>query len=48
MLEPETARARRIVERRGPGPKTARYLLGKGFGEDSISVVAAASTDELG
>ena len=48
MLEPETARARRIVERRGPGPKTARYLRGKGFGEDSISVVAAASTDELG
>ena len=30
-LEPEAERARRLVERRGPGMKTARYLASKGF-----------------
>jgi regulatory protein len=35
-LEPEEARARRIVERRGPGPKTARFLGGKGFGDEAV------------
>ena len=35
-LEPETARARRVAERRGVSPKTARYLAGKGFSEDAI------------
>ncbi len=42
-LEPETARARRIVERRGSGPRTARYLAGKGFCEDAVE--AAFATD---
>jgi SOS response regulatory protein OraA/RecX len=44
-VAPEDERARIVVARRGPGPKTARYLLGKGFSED---VVAAASAAELG
>jgi regulatory protein len=39
-LEPEPVRAARIVERRGPGPKTARYLASKGFGEDAFGAVA--------
>lgn len=33
-LEPEVVRARRIVASRGPGPKTARFLARRGFGED--------------
>jgi SOS response regulatory protein OraA/RecX len=35
-LEPERERARRIVMRRGPGAKTARYLASKGFGEGAL------------
>jgi SOS response regulatory protein OraA/RecX len=34
-LEPETERAAAIMRRRGPGPRTARYLAGRGFGEDA-------------
>jgi SOS response regulatory protein OraA/RecX len=37
-LEPESERARRLVESRGPGPKTARYLATKGFGEDALEL----------
>jgi SOS response regulatory protein OraA/RecX len=49
LLEPESERARRIAERRGYGPKTARYLSGKGFSEDSVgAVVASLDGDELG
>jgi SOS response regulatory protein OraA/RecX len=40
-LEPEGERARRIVERRGPGPRTARYLAGKGFCEDAVEAAFA-------
>jgi regulatory protein len=35
-LEPERTRAARIVEQRGPGDKTVRYLAAKGFGEDAL------------
>ena len=35
-LEREGERARRLVERRGPGAKTARYLASKGFGEEAV------------
>lgn len=35
-LEPEAERARRLVEHRGVGPRTARYLAAKGFGEDAL------------
>jgi regulatory protein len=48
-IAPEAKRAQVIVERRGPGPKTARYLLGKGFSEEVVSdVVASESARELG
>ena len=48
-LESERERAERIVARRGSGPKTARYLSGKGFSEDVVhAVVARAVDDALG
>jgi SOS response regulatory protein OraA/RecX len=47
-VEPETARARSVVERRGAGGKTARYLSGKGFSEDVVGLVAAGRGEELG
>jgi regulatory protein len=40
-LEPEPERAARIAERRGPGPKTARYLAARGFGADALEAVVA-------
>jgi regulatory protein len=40
-LEPECERAARIVERRGLGVKTARYLAAKGFGEDVLEGIVA-------
>ncbi|HUF02139.1 MAG TPA: regulatory protein RecX [Gaiellaceae bacterium] len=49
MLEPESVRARRIVERRGAGVRTARYLAGKGFSEETVrEVVAMHGAGELG
>jgi regulatory protein len=42
-LEPELARARRIVAVRGSSPRTARYLRGRGY---SYDVVAAAVASE--
>ena len=48
-VEPEATRARRIVARRGTSPKTARYLVGKGFSEGVVrSVIAEGGDDELG
>jgi regulatory protein len=47
-LEPEPERARAIVERRGPGPRTARFLYGKGFAGEVVDAVAAAGEDALG
>ncbi len=41
-LDAETARARRLVERRGPGLSTARYLASKGFGEEAVEASACA------
>jgi regulatory protein len=35
-LEPERQRARRVVEARGPGIRTARELARRGFGEDAV------------
>ncbi len=35
-LDPELDRARRLVERRGQGAGTARFLAGKGFGEEAL------------
>jgi SOS response regulatory protein OraA/RecX len=42
-LPGELERARRLVERRGVGARTARYLASKGFGEEAIE--AAAGTE---
>jgi SOS response regulatory protein OraA/RecX len=39
-LPGELERARRLVERRGVGPRTARYLASKGFGEEAIEAAA--------
>ena len=48
-VEREVVRARRVVGRRGPSPKTARYLYGKGFSEGVIRAVIAEGDDgELG
>jgi SOS response regulatory protein OraA/RecX len=35
-LEPELERARALVERRGPEPKTARWLASKGFEASNV------------
>jgi regulatory protein len=40
-LEPERQRAAAVVARRGAGPKTARYLAGRGFGEDAVTAAVA-------
>lgn len=40
LLAPEAERARRVVERRGPGPKTNRYLRGKGFSDETVAAFA--------
>lgn len=45
-LDDEVVRARRVVERRGRGPKTARYLGSKGFADDTIAASLAADTDD--
>ena len=42
-LDDEAVRARGIVARRGPGPKTARYLAAKGFGEDALEAALDGS-----
>jgi regulatory protein len=47
-VEPELDRARRIVHARGPSPKTARYLRGRGYSYETVSaVVASAEASEL-
>jgi SOS response regulatory protein OraA/RecX len=42
-LAPEAERAQAIVARRGPGPRTARYLAGRGFGEDPVEAALGAA-----
>jgi SOS response regulatory protein OraA/RecX len=42
QLEPEPERAWRIVERRGHGPRTARYLQARGFGEAALEAAVDA------
>jgi regulatory protein len=44
-LEPELLRARAVVARRGQGPRTARFLAGKGFAEDSVAAALDADLD---
>ncbi|MGL6280482.1 MAG: regulatory protein RecX [Gaiella sp.] len=45
-LEPETVRARRIVDRTGADLATARVLTRRGFGDDVVEAVVAASADD--
>jgi regulatory protein len=40
-LEPEAERAMRILERRGSGPRTFRYLAGKGFSLETLERLGA-------
>ena len=48
-LEPERARAARIIAARGASPQTARRLAAKGFSEAAFEpLVADLVTDELG
>lgn len=48
-LEPETERARPLIERRGgPGPRTARYLSARGFGEDAVEAALGAASRQDG
>jgi SOS response regulatory protein OraA/RecX len=42
-LEPESERARPLIARRGIGPRTARYLAGRGFGQDSVEAALGAA-----
>jgi len=42
VLEPEPERATRIATKRGRSPATWRYLVRKGFGEDSIEAALDA------
>ena len=41
-LEAELVRAHRLIEARGPGARTARYLTSKGFGEDALEAALGA------
>lgn len=45
-VDGERERAERVVARRGGGPKTARYLAGKGFSPDVVNAVIADSGDD--
>lgn len=48
-LEPERDRAVRVVERRGKGARTARWLAARGFASESIEAAIAPSEEpELG
>jgi regulatory protein len=40
-LEPESERAARVVERRGPTPATARLLANRGFDEALVEALVA-------
>ena len=42
-LAPERERAAAVIERLGPGPKTAAHLGRKGFGEDALELAVAAN-----
>jgi len=47
-LQPERERAAALVARRGPGPRTARYLAARGFDEDAVAeAVAPEAADAL-
>jgi SOS response regulatory protein OraA/RecX len=45
-LEPEYDRAVRLAARRGPAPKTARWLAARGFAPDSIEAAIGGIADD--
>jgi SOS response regulatory protein OraA/RecX len=47
-LAPEPERARPVIERRGTGPRTARYLAGRGFGEEAVEAGLGAGFGQDG
>jgi SOS response regulatory protein OraA/RecX len=48
-LEPETERARQLIDRRGASAKTARWLASRGFAPDSVeAAIAEGQGAELG
>jgi SOS response regulatory protein OraA/RecX len=42
-LAPECERAGLLIERRGVGARTARYLAGRGFGEEAVEAALGAA-----
>jgi SOS response regulatory protein OraA/RecX len=42
-VPPETERARVVIARRGTGPRTARYLASRGFGEEAVEAALGTS-----
>jgi SOS response regulatory protein OraA/RecX len=42
-LASESERAGPLIERRGIGPRTARYLAGRGFGEEAVEAALGAA-----
>ena len=49
LVEPESVRADRMVDRRGASAKTARYLAGKGFSDEVVrGAVAHVAGEALG
>ena len=47
-LEPELQRARRLVAARGPGPRTARDLARRGFGEAAVEEALGPAVADTG
>jgi regulatory protein len=47
-LEPEPGRARPLIERRGAGPRTARYLASRGFGEEAVEAALGGGFGQEG
>jgi regulatory protein len=47
-LEREPGRARPLIERRGPGPRTARYLASRGFGEEAVEAALGGGFGQEG
>jgi SOS response regulatory protein OraA/RecX len=41
-LEPELGRASRVLHRRGPGARTARYLAARGFSQEAVESALGA------
>jgi len=47
-LPNEGDRAAPLIERRGQGPRTARYLAGRGFGEEALEAALGATFGQDG